>query len=150
MRLENRIAVITGSDSGMGQAVAIEFAREGAHVAINCLEDEAGAQATLRQVTEAGRRGIAVQADVRDLAAVEVLFRRAQDELGTPDILVNNAGVGSSGKLLAEVSIPWNRPGEPWEIARLAVHLASDDAGYVTGQTFTIDGGLEMNWGQGA
>lgn len=47
-------------------------------------------------------------------------------------------------------NIPWNRPGEPWEVARLALYLASDDADYVTGQSFTIDGGLEMNWGQGA
>ena len=47
-------------------------------------------------------------------------------------------------------NIPWRRPGEPREVARLAVYLASDDADYVTGQTFTIDGGLEMNWGQGA
>jgi glucose 1-dehydrogenase len=46
--------------------------------------------------------------------------------------------------------IPWHRPGEPWEVARLAVYLASDAADYVTGQSFTIDGGLEMNWGQGA
>jgi glucose 1-dehydrogenase len=46
--------------------------------------------------------------------------------------------------------IPWHRPGEPWEVARLALYLASDDADYVTGQSFTIDGGLEMNWGQGA
>jgi glucose 1-dehydrogenase len=257
MRLQNRTAVITGSDSGMGQATAVDFAREGAQVVINYLEDEAGAQETLRGVSEAGQRGIVVQADVRDPAAVEKLFRRASDELGTPDILVNNAGVGSGGKPLAEVSleewdrvirtdlygpffccrqfirmrkaaggrgriinvtsvheeipspgnaaygaakgglrnltrslalelapdrinvnniapglihtpmtaarvedpakmreelprIPWKRPGEPWEIARLAVYLASDEADYVTGQTFTIDGGLEMNWGQGA
>lgn len=46
--------------------------------------------------------------------------------------------------------IPWHRPGEPWEVAKLALYLASDDADYVTGQSFTIDGGLEMNWGQGA
>lgn len=46
--------------------------------------------------------------------------------------------------------IPWHRPGEPWEIARLALYLVSDDADYVTGQSFTIDGGLELNWGQGA
>jgi glucose 1-dehydrogenase len=46
--------------------------------------------------------------------------------------------------------IPWRRPGEPWEIARLALYLASEDSDYVTGQSFTIDGGLEMNWGQGA
>jgi glucose 1-dehydrogenase len=46
--------------------------------------------------------------------------------------------------------IPWKRSGEPWEIARLALYLASADSDYVTGQSFTIDGGLEMNWGQGA
>jgi glucose 1-dehydrogenase len=46
--------------------------------------------------------------------------------------------------------IPWHRPGEPWEIARLALYLGSDDADYITGQSFTIDGGLELNWGQGA
>ena len=46
--------------------------------------------------------------------------------------------------------IPWHRAGEPWEVARLALYLASDDADYITGQSFTIDGGLEMNWGQGA
>jgi glucose 1-dehydrogenase len=46
--------------------------------------------------------------------------------------------------------IPLGRPGEPWEVAELALYLASNAAGYVTGQSFTIDGGLEMNWGQGA
>jgi len=47
-------------------------------------------------------------------------------------------------------NIPWRRPGEPWEVARLALYLVSDAADYVTGQSFTIDGGLTMNWGQGA
>ncbi len=47
-------------------------------------------------------------------------------------------------------SIPWKRAAEPWEIGRLAVYLASEDADYVSGQTFTIDGGLSMNVGQGA
>ncbi len=46
--------------------------------------------------------------------------------------------------------IPWKRAAEPWEIARLALYLASEDADYVTGQTFTIDGGLSINVGQGA
>ncbi|HWI13346.1 MAG TPA: SDR family oxidoreductase, partial [Burkholderiales bacterium] len=50
----------------------------------------------------------------------------------------------------AEARIPWNRPGEPWEIAKLAAYLASDDADYVTGQSFFIDGGLTLNVGQGA
>jgi glucose 1-dehydrogenase len=60
MRLQNRTAVITGSDSGMGQATAVEFAKEGAQVVINYLEDEAGAQQTLRAVIAAGRRVIVV------------------------------------------------------------------------------------------
>jgi glucose 1-dehydrogenase len=46
--------------------------------------------------------------------------------------------------------IPTWRPGEPWEIAKLVLYLVSEDADYVTGQSFTIDGGLQMNWGQGA
>nr|MDQ2801899.1 SDR family oxidoreductase [Pseudomonadota bacterium] len=50
----------------------------------------------------------------------------------------------------AERHIPLGRAGEPWEIAELALYLASPAADYVTGQSFTIDGGLEMNWGQGA
>jgi glucose 1-dehydrogenase len=45
--------------------------------------------------------------------------------------------------------IPMRRPGEPWEIAKLALYLVSEDSDYVTGQSFTIDGGLQMNWGQG-
>jgi len=47
-------------------------------------------------------------------------------------------------------SIPWKRAAEPWEVAKLAVYLASKDADYVSGQTFTLDGGLSMNQGQGA
>lgn len=47
-------------------------------------------------------------------------------------------------------SIPWKRAAEPWEVARLAVYLASEDADYATGQSFTLDGGLMMNTGQGA
>jgi glucose 1-dehydrogenase len=110
LRLENRIALITGSDSGMGQAMAEEFAREGAHVVVNYFEDETGANETLRQVQAAGRRGLVVQADVRDPRAVERLFGSAQDVLGTPDVLVNNAGVGSGGKPLHEVSDEeWDR-----------------------------------------
>jgi glucose 1-dehydrogenase len=47
-------------------------------------------------------------------------------------------------------SIPWKRAAEPWEIAKLALYLASDDSDYASGQTFTLDGGLMMNQGQGA
>jgi len=257
MQLENKIAVVTGADSGMGQAIAEEFARAGANVVITYHSDENGAAETRGRVEAAGRRAFVRQLDVRDERSVASLFEAVDGELGTPDILVNNAGVGggkasvadtatedfdkviktdlygpffccrefirrrkdkggrgkiinitsvheaiptpngaaygaAKGGLLAFTrslslelaplrinvnaiapglirtpmtakrtedpekmkeelpNIPWNRPGEPWEVAKLALYLASDDSDYVTGQSFTIDGALEMNWGQGA
>ena len=256
-RLRDRVAVVTGSDSGIGQATAIELAREGADVAITWLHDETGAQQTREEVERAGRRALVLQTDVRDPASVERLFAAAQHELGTPYVLVNDAGVGGPGTSIADTTdadwditvktnlygpfycsrefvcirkahggkgkivtissvheeivlaggvaydaakgglrmltrtlalelapfrinvnnvapgmiatpmtrkatedperlrraeqrIPWNRPGEPWEVAKLATYLASDDADYITGQTFFIDGGLTLNVGQGA
>lgn len=255
--LSGKVAVVTGSDSGIGQAIAVEFARAGADVAVTFHTDAAGAEETARLVRAAGRRALVKQLDVGDEAAVGTLFEAAEAELGPPDILVNNAGTGGDaevaamrtetwervirtdltgpffccrafiharrrvgaggGKIVNITSvheaiptpggaaygaakgglltftrslalelaperinvnavapglirtpmteertrdpeamrrelprIPWNRPGEPWEVARLALYLASPDADYVTGQSFTIDGGLEMNWGQGA
>lgn len=255
-KLEGRIAIVTGSDSGIGKAIAIALAREGAAVAATWHSDEDGARDTLAQIEAAGGRGIVRQLDIADEASVEELFRATDAELGTVDILVNNAGMGEEGEtadLPTEVfdkvvrtdlygpffcarafiqrrrskggrgkiinitsvhdtipspgsipysaakgglltvtrslalelaplrinvnaiapgqirtpmtedrikdpnvhaeemkNIPWGRPGEPEEVAILALYLASDDSDYVTGQNFVIDGGLEMNWGQGA
>lgn len=256
-KLTNKVALITGADSGMGQAIAEEFAREGADIVIGYHSDRGGAEETRRLTEQHGRNAIVHQLDVRDEAAVANCFEVAAGGLGVPHILVNNAGVGGGSAKVAEMttedfdrviktdlygpffcarefvrrreaaggsgkiinitsvheaipspgsasygaakgglltftrslalelaamrinvnaiapglirtpmtakrtadpekmkqqlpSIPWNRPGEPWEIARLALYLASEDADYVTGQSFTIDGGLEMNWGQGA
>jgi glucose 1-dehydrogenase len=95
-RLQGRVAVITGSDSGIGQAIAIEFAREGADVAITWLHDESGAQQTRDEVERAGRRALVLQTDVRDPPAVDRLFAAAQRELGVPYVLVNDAGIGGS------------------------------------------------------
>ncbi|WEX07527.1 SDR family oxidoreductase [Chelativorans sp. AA-79] len=257
MRLEGKIAVVTGSDSGMGRAMAEAFAQAGADIAVTYHSDEEGADETRKRVESAGRRALVRQLDVKDETSVAGLFEAVVQELGAPDILVNNAGVGGGGAEVADMKtedfdrvvrtdlygpffccrefirlrrgkggggkiinitsvheaipsprsaaygaakgglvtftrslalelaplrinvnaiapglvrtpmtvertedpqkmreelprIPLNRPGEPWEIARLALYLASADADYVTGQSFTIDGGLEMNWGQGA
>ncbi|WP_137391842.1 SDR family NAD(P)-dependent oxidoreductase [Rhodoligotrophos defluvii] len=256
-QLDGRIAVVTGSDSGIGQAIASAFAAAGADIAVTFHTDENGARETAELVEQAGRRTLVRQLDVRDEDSVETLFGELERTLGAPHILVNNAGVGSGGSPVAETSteafdnvlktdlygpffccrafirrrqaeggsgkiinitsvhdtipspraaaygaakgglltftrslalevaptkinvnaispglihtpmtakrvedpetrqkemphIPWHRPGEPWEVARLALYLASNEADYVTGQNFTIDGGLEMNWGQGA
>ncbi len=91
-RLEGRKAVITGGDSGIGRAVAIAFAREGADVLISYLPaEEEDAQETVRLVTEAGRKAVTVPGDIRDEAVCQQIVDRAVSDLGGIDILVNNA-----------------------------------------------------------
>ncbi|MDQ6839767.1 MAG: glucose 1-dehydrogenase [Actinomycetota bacterium] len=109
-RLEGKTALITGSDSGIGQATAIEFAREGANVVVNYLHDSKGAEKTRAAVTAAGRRALVVQADVSDEDQVAAMFDQAVDAFAAVDILVNNAGVDASGKPVAELSTEvWDR-----------------------------------------
>ena len=91
-RLLDQVAVITGGDSGIGRAVALAFAREGADVVIAYLagEDE-DARETARLVEEAGRRVVLVPTDLVEESACQALVDKAVDELGRIDILVNNA-----------------------------------------------------------
>ena len=254
MKLKDKVALITGADSGIGQATAAAFAQEGADVCITFHTDEAGAQDTKRQVEAAGRRAVVVQCDVGDVRSVQAAFDATVAGLGTPDLLIANAGVGMGGMPVDEMddaklelilrtdlmgplfcarafvrlrkaaggggrlivigsvaghlptpgsapygmakagvnslvrslsvevapdrinvnaiapgliatpmtqktlddpakreksmeAIPWHRPGQPEEIAGLAVFLASDAGDYVTGQTWVMDGGLTMHWG---
>jgi glucose 1-dehydrogenase len=254
MKLENKRALITGADSGIGQAIAQAFAEAGADVAIIYHSDAEGAAETRRRVEAVGRKSLTIQGDVGDSASVEAFFAQAVSELGPLDILVNNAGTGAENADIAELKdedlekvlrtnlmgpvfcarafvrlrrqqggkgrivnissvaqhlptpesspygmskaalgsfarslsrelaedkininniapgliqtpmtqkrlddpqkreesfekIPWHRAGQPEEIARLALFLASDAGDYVTGQTWTMDGGLTMQWG---
>lgn len=250
-KLQGKTAIVTGSDSGIGQAIAIEFAKEGARVAITYLHDKKGASMTARQVKAAGRKALVLNVDVRIAEDVERLFQLTQDQLGAPFILVNSAGVpgdetkiadmtmeewneviqtnltgpflccqqfirarrsaGGGGKIInitsvhedmpsvglgpydaakgglrnltrtlclelagdginvnniapgyvhtpmapelddpksrkrAVSGIPFKRPAEPVEIAKLAVYLASGDSNYATGQSFVLDGGMSLN-----
>jgi glucose 1-dehydrogenase len=254
MKLQGKIAIITGADSGIGRATAEAFAREGADIAIGYHTDADGAAETASLVRGLGRNACVIQADIGETESVQSLFDGAARELGTPDILVANAGRGMGGMPVAEMddeklhailrtdlvgpllcarafvrlrkaaggagrlvfigsvaghlptpgsapygmakaglnslvrslsvevapdrinvnavapglietpmtqermddpaareksmqAIPWRRPGRPAEIAGVALFLASDDADYVTGQTWVMDGGLTMNWG---
>ncbi len=256
-RLKGKVALITGSDSGIGQATAIAFAGEGADVVITYLHDADGAAETKTQVEAAGRKALALQVDISDESQVEAMFDRGIAAFGTLDILMNNAGVDASGTHVADLatdvfdtairtnvygtffccrrfinerkkhagggkiinvtsvhedipnaggadydcskgairnltralalelaplqinvnnlapgmvltpfnqpaiddpklldeqvqSIPLKRAANPSEIARLALFLASSDSDYCTGSTFTMDGGLAQNIGQGA
>ncbi|MDN8006351.1 SDR family oxidoreductase [Burkholderia multivorans] len=254
MKLQGIRALVTGADSGIGQAIATLFAQEGADVAIVYHTDHDGAQETVRRIQALGRRACAIQADVGDPRSVDAFFAEAMNTLGGLEVLVNNAGVGAPGAAVADLEdaqidtvlrtdllgplyccrafvrqrravggggrivnissvaqhlptpesapygiakaglgslarslsrevaedrinvnniapglidtpmtrdrlndpqqrdasmsvIPWHRPGQPEEIALVALFLASDDGDYVTGQTWTIDGGLTMQWG---
>jgi len=103
-RLDGKIALITGSDSGIGQASAVEFAKEGAHVVVNYLSDADGADRTRQAVQAEDRRALVVQCDVSDESQVEAMFDEAMQAFGTLDILMNNAGVDASGTEVAELS----------------------------------------------
>lgn len=109
-RLEGKTALITGSDSGIGQATAIEFAKEGADVVVNFLHDADGAEETRAAVTAEGRNAIVARADVSDEDQVASLFDQAVEAFGSVDILMNNAGVDASGTPVAELSTEvWDR-----------------------------------------
>lgn len=104
-RLDGRRALITGGDSGIGRAVAIAFAREGADVAISYLpEEEDDARTTLRWIEDAGRRGLLLPGDLRDEAHARSLPGRVVDELGGLDVLVNNAAYQMAQDGLADIT----------------------------------------------
>jgi NAD(P)-dependent dehydrogenase (short-subunit alcohol dehydrogenase family) len=93
MRLRGMVALVTGAQQGIGRGVALAFAREGADVALNYLDDRAAAETVMREVRAAGRRAALVQADVARPAEVRTMVGRVLGELGGIDVLVNNAGV---------------------------------------------------------
>src|SRR5258705_10743900 len=91
MKLKDRIALVTGGGSGLGRAISLLFAEEGAHVIVNELRLETAEQTVSSLKGPAGGR--AIQADVADSAQVKAMFATVERELGTLDILVNNAGI---------------------------------------------------------
>jgi len=91
MKLKDRIALVTGGGSGLGRAIALLFAEEGAYVVVNELRLETAEQTVSSMKGPAGGR--AIQADVADSAQVKAMFATIERELGTLDILVNNAGI---------------------------------------------------------
>ncbi len=111
-KLEGKKAVITGGDSGIGRAVALAFAREGADVLISYgydIEDN-DAEETLALIKSAGRKGIAIKGDIQQEEHCIEIIDKAINELGAMDILVNNAAYQMAHKTLQEISAAeWNR-----------------------------------------
>ena len=117
-KLTGKAAVITGGDSGIGRAVAIAFAREGADVLISYLNEHEDAKDTARYVEEAGRRCVLVAGDLSDRAHVKTIIPKAVEEFGKVDVLVNNAAFQMSHDSLDEVS------DDEWDYT-LAVNLSA-------------------------
>ncbi|WP_330565735.1 SDR family oxidoreductase [Pseudomonas yamanorum] len=107
-RLANKIALITGADSGIGRAVAIAFAREGADVAIAYLDEHEDAKETARWVEEAGRQCLLLPGDLAQRANCQAIVDQTVEQFGRIDVLVNNAAFQMTHETLEEI------PDEEW------------------------------------
>ena len=103
-KLQGRKAIITGGDSGIGRAVAIAFAREGADVVISYLNEDQDAAETARYVEEAGRKAVLIPGDISREEHCRTIINRAVEELGGIDILVNNAAYQMTHDSLQEIT----------------------------------------------
>ncbi|MCD9047273.1 MULTISPECIES: SDR family oxidoreductase [unclassified Luteimonas] len=108
-RLDGKVAVITGGDSGIGRAVAIAYAREGADVLVSYLCEDEDAEETKRWVEEAGRRCVLVRGELADPAHCRSVVQQAVDAFGRIDVLVNNAAFQMSRESLDDI------PDEEWD-----------------------------------
>ena len=247
MKLEGKKALVTGASRGIGRAIALALAAEGADIAVNYAGNQAAAEAVAAEIEAMGRKALIIQADISSNEAATAMVEHVAKELGRVDILVNNAGITRDGLLMRmkeadwdavlttnlkgvfnctkaaikymmkqkaghivnissvvgvngnagqanyaaakagvigftkatakelaargitvnavapgfiqtdmtavlnekqveamQATIPLKRLGEPEDIAKAVVFLASDDANYITGQTLNVDGGMVM------
>ncbi|MCT6923514.1 3-oxoacyl-[acyl-carrier-protein] reductase [Metasolibacillus sp.] len=108
MTLQNKTAVVTGASRGIGQAIALELAKQGAKVVVNYSGSEARAQQVVEQIQAAGGEAIAVQANVADSESVAQLMNKALETFGSIDILVNNAGITRDNLLMRMKEDEWD------------------------------------------
>lgn len=108
MDLHGKVAVVTGSSSGIGRAVALRFAEMGARVVINSRSNREGGRATVEDICRIGGEAIYIQADVTEEKQVSALFEEVVDNYGTVDILVNNAGRASGVPFAESTLAHWN------------------------------------------
>jgi NAD(P)-dependent dehydrogenase (short-subunit alcohol dehydrogenase family) len=121
MRLNGKVAVITGAAGGQGQAAARLFAEEGARLVVTDIDEE-GVEKTAEEIRDAGGEAIALRTDVSREKDVAEMIRAAVDEFGTIDVLFNNAGVGYSAADRLTMASVVDTPEEDWD-AILAINL---------------------------
>lgn len=109
MRLEGKSAIVTGSGRGIGRAVAIKFAQEGADVVVNYTQRPDTANETAREIEKLGRQAVVVKADVSKKEDVDNMVKTALERLGKIDILVNNAGISKPAMLYKMTEEEWDK-----------------------------------------
>ncbi|MDF7814244.1 SDR family oxidoreductase [Hymenobacter sp. YC55] len=146
-KLQDKIALITGADSGVGRAVAVAFAMEGAHVAVLYNENTVDAEETKRLVEAQGRRCILLQSDVRDPEQCKQAIRRTRAELGGLNILVNNAAFQMSAEKFEDIpeeqirrTFDTNILGYIWMAQAAIPHLQQGDCIINTGSIVGLTG----------
>ena len=146
-KLQNKVALITGADSGIGRAVALAFAKEGAHVAVVFNENVADAEKTKQLVEKEKRKCLLLQLDVRDPEQCKQAVRRTRAELGGLNILVNNAAFQQSQAKFEDIpeeqirrTFDTNILGYIWMAQAAIPHLQKDDCIINTGSIVGITG----------
>lgn len=108
MRFEGKVAIVTGGARGIGRAIALRLAREGASVVVNYLSNQAAADKVVSQIQAAGGQAIAAQCDVSNVVQAQALVDRAREEFGRVDVLVNNAGTTRDTLIMRMTEEDWD------------------------------------------
>jgi len=108
MKLEGKKAVVTGGSRGIGKAIALMYAKEGADVLVNYHSNDAAAKETVAQIEKLGRKAVAVAADVANYDSAQNMIEECVKQLGGVDIVVNNAGVSKPSMLLKMKEEDWD------------------------------------------
>jgi 3-oxoacyl-[acyl-carrier protein] reductase len=108
MKLEGKKAIVTGGSRGIGKAIALMYAKEGADVLVNYHSNDAAAKETVAEIEKLGRKGVAIAADVANYTSAQNMVEECVKQLGGVDILVNNAGVSKPSMLLKMKEEDWD------------------------------------------
>jgi NAD(P)-dependent dehydrogenase (short-subunit alcohol dehydrogenase family) len=109
MRLQNKIILITGAGRGIGRAIAVGMAREGADVIINEIVESDEAANVATEIEQLGRRAMVMAADISQVAQIKAMFARVQQEFGRLDVLINNAGITGWTSLFETTEAQWDQ-----------------------------------------